>query len=1220
MTRIESIIALLKANTGVKTVSAADVATYANFADTITLETISAGIMNSSPLKGAFAGLPTADLLDQMFITLFGYTEAEVDALRATEAGAAGFQYWADEIANNSSVININTLAIALLNGAVAAEADGNGTDGTKAAALVAADVAAYEAYVGSVEETEGQAFELTDGRDFITGTDGNDTITGLVGQNQDGALANAFATGDYIDGKGGSSDTIIATIMNDNEVDSGDNFDINVVTKNVEIAKFEVLDEGVVVDAGNMDSVKQFWSVNSDDSGLVLEDVRLGSKLSITKDLTFGMDSVDYGSDLIVGLDSQSFKNQGTVVSNSQVLIRVADVSAENLNTPVDNVQISVGFTLNGIAYSLEDIVAVDPTGVATAGTYEALKAAVEAAIVAEGLSDLEISFGNSYSTVTAAGNTVDLSFIAREITITDTTGNAFTNVTFSYNNIESKEDEFLFVGNATPVDPTSSSTLIETNLILDNAGRGSTAGLVQIGAMSNSNAGIEKFNVMVDADSAIEGLVTTHNKLQEIEITSIGAKGSLEIGYTQAGLNLIDASMFEGANLMLGATNEGGNTVGELDEDADNNNQSPIVNLKQLSAEIAGDVTFIGTLSQAGGVSSESYYTYNTGAGDDTITLTVDGDNVDTINEGLLINAGNGDNTIKVTMVGAGVSKATTEILDNLDIITGSGVDSVELVGGSDKATQVDTLTFTADGGDDNNETITVSIDVDGDSSTAATDVVVDLTAIDPTDANAVANAVQAAVALNVTVAAAVTAGNITLGTVGLGGTSFTITYSDGLTHDVAAGVSGGTATTLATTVTTVDTDIEADGDANFDIVTGGESDFVYINSIDDSNTQDAQKGSWTFGAVTGAQTFNDRVLYEATLTLSFAGFESTVTVETDASGYFIADQITINNAIKAAIAANPELSRLLETTDGTGDQYLTVTSTVEGENGLTIVLNQPTVVATGATAGQVNFNSTHLNAIQAGLVETGVASDSAAADTVAEVVTLMDTIDGDLSNTGSVAGNFLVETAGGSVDETAVTNYSTIDLGAGSNDLVVLNSDDQSANTLVFSDNWGKVSVVNFFTDGVAQSVEGEHILDFTAFLTTQLSSSGSALSATTIATTVNTNGSVEANSITQVSLTEAQFDALTATSLLNDLNDEVGATALFTGYTNVGTAAYNSTTYTALMMVENGGNAGEYKVYQLTVDESASATKDFTAAELLGTIDFGNSITLADVELA
>ena len=63
------------------------VATYANLADTITLETISSGIMAN--ISTGICRLPTADLLDQMFIIrLYGQM-----MLKAAMVGAAGYQY-----------------------------------------------------------------------------------------------------------------------------------------------------------------------------------------------------------------------------------------------------------------------------------------------------------------------------------------------------------------------------------------------------------------------------------------------------------------------------------------------------------------------------------------------------------------------------------------------------------------------------------------------------------------------------------------------------------------------------------------------------------------------------------------------------------------------------------------------------------------------------------------------------------------------------------------------------------------------------------------------------------------------------------------------------------------------------------------------------------------------------------------------------------------------
>src|SRR5574344_1107998 len=121
MNRIESIISLLKANTG-KPVNNADVAKYTVFNESITLETISSMIMVESPLKTALEIMPLEEVVEQMFMSVFGYTETELDAIKATEAGEAGFQYWVNELKNNGNVVNVNTLAIALLNGA--AEAD----------------------------------------------------------------------------------------------------------------------------------------------------------------------------------------------------------------------------------------------------------------------------------------------------------------------------------------------------------------------------------------------------------------------------------------------------------------------------------------------------------------------------------------------------------------------------------------------------------------------------------------------------------------------------------------------------------------------------------------------------------------------------------------------------------------------------------------------------------------------------------------------------------------------------------------------------------------------------------------------------------------------------------------------------------------------------------------------------------------------------------------
>ncbi len=136
----------------------------------------------------------------------------------------------------------------------------------------------------------------------------------------------------------------------------------------------------------------------------------------------------------------------------------------------------------------------------------------------------------------------------------------------------------------------------------------------------------------------------------------------------------------------------------------------------------------------------------------------------------------------------------------------------------------------------------------------------------------------------------------------------------------------------------------------------------------------------------------------------------------------------------------------------------------------------------------------------------------------------------------------------------------------MGSGSNDLVVLDSNDISANILVIDQTFGKVSVVNFFDDA-ARTVVGNHAIDFTAYLNNVDSNTGSTLSEDPIPVTLNVTpitapGSVAAANSVTVDLTT---DLVPGTAYYV----RVGATAIqdlagnaFAGITNPGT--FNFTT--------------------------------------------------------
>ena len=1121
------------------------------------------------------------------------------------------------------------------------AEAFLNANPGNRAGALVAAGqwlysysgtdavtLAAKAAYVNAIESsysysnnavnvngkawvgTGGQSIYLAPGFDNLVGSASDDTISGFVQQNQNGANVNSFSTGDTIDG-GQGTDTVVATLINDRIVESGTKLDVNVKTTNVENARFEVLDEGVVVDAGNMDSVKQFWSVNSDDSGLRLEDVRLGSKLSVTKDITFGMKDVDYESDLIAMFDSASLKNAGTNTSNSQILIEVGyeDKPSDVDNTnPTKDLFLKISFSHGGKAFD-SGFLNTSKTAGAFPDTYAGLRDLLKSTLTAQGFGSLVVEFGNDLTSVTTGAGIKPLQVTAKQIYIKDPAGSAFSAVTSSAG-AESSDPTSDVASRITPIDPSTSTTLIESNLILDNAGRGSTAGDVMIGAMSNSNAGVEKINVMVDRSSAIESLGSTNNKLVEIAITSpYTTKGDLEIGRitdttgittaTDSGLNLIDASAFQGANLMLGTTVEAGRTGTDTPE---NNvdlatlaghattlvTTGAVDNLKTLSANVGANVTFIGSTTEADGIDTDQAYSYTTGSGADTINFRLDGDSVDAEGEMFTLTTNGGADKVLMQMDAAqtGVSQSTmalkkglwVDVKSDMKIDTGSGADAVNI-----------------------------------------------------------------------------------------------------------------------------------DSYGNFNITTGDDSDFVRINSVDENGN--ATQGMLTLGNASGTQNwgndpltavgpldFNDyRVLYQAKLTVTYAGLESTVAVNTSAASNFIASQLTINTAVKAAIAANPELSKLIAATDVTGTEQLRIVSLVGGDNDLLIDIFQPKLIATGtaANSGEVVIAAGDVTALRQGIMmtdrfdlSTTYVGNSDLLENEAEIADQLDNAgeafygsinqfgQGNEDNAYSLNLNstektgtalvtsgayaYLNDANGGQAFGTNATvdvNFSTVNLGNGNNDLLVVHSNDLSMNTVVIDGVFGKDTIVNFHdvSPNMASTDKnnvGLHQLDYTKLLTNMTDDSIATGSNTnnndsalpvaitlhdagntfTTNVTAQNNSVAEANSVNVLHFNEnvatsVKFADFTAAQLKDKLNDQAAAVTTVVGgldHTSLTIAEKGvtliGTTQHHIFMVENVKNLGEYKVFKATSElDGTDKTKlvnsdvdDFATVDFLGTLDFGYSI--------
>lgn len=1015
------------------------------------------------------------------------------------EPEAEGLDYWVNGEGASVPASELQQLFIA------AASAE----DRAKFDALVAE----HEGGIGieDPEEPEepsnpGETFVLTEGRDNITGTDGDDTFVGLVGQNQNGAVSNALSTGDILDG-GAGRDKIEASLINDQRVDAENTLYVAPRTTNIEETHIEAMG-GVTLDAGRMDSVEEFWSDNTDGAGLFINDVRLGSKLSVTQDVTFGMRSVDTESSLWAAFDSNSLTNEGPQQSNSQLLVRVADVTTATPQTPLANVELTIGFSVGGESFVLENVRSTD-------GTYAGMQEAIQAELADMGLSGYNVELANPYNQVTVAGNTVNLPFTAQEILVTDPQGNAFSNVSFDYNSVQSVDDEFLVAGTAQPVEPDISTTMIETNLVLDDAGRGSVAGDAIIGGMSNSGKVIEKLNLEVDRSSKVNDVFsaygmstlagTTRVAFEQIEVTSGAAQGDLSINDVGNVYNF-DATAFEGQNLSV--SGQAGVAAFEGDWAPNAENKAHVYNTAN-AAESDDFIQVTYSLDKAAEFNGFSL-AINTGAGEDYVHTIAVGDygnnipNQQDLQHNVIINTGAGDDTV------------WTEGAGGVLISTGSGNDTI---------------------------------------------------------------------------------------------------YSDNSGSSMMT--DGEAATWLVNTQNTAFEDLRGTQvglSSGVETPAGNDIPAVLYGSQLTITMAGANNG----GAVTSddASAFNN-------------GFESIVRLDDILGGKVFGDQRDINAAIKLGINNHSVLSKLLIAENGP-DNSLVIRSLVDGEfeaDDLQITLspanaNNFSSAETARLTSEIRAESNDSAFDSANLQDVLNGSTSAAHQNMNGVGT-----SGGVQADSLVTGTALTGTA-----STADNTGNKINAGTGS-DVIVLSTNGESNETIVFEGDFGRNTVVNFDADSESA---GADTLDFTAYLGNMQFQGGSTSSESrdVFATTgVNTGAtgtySVTANDVITINDFAASqnqsWGGLTASNLLAAIQNGNN-----TGYGNLTDSTLEVGNVTGLVgntvktvvMVENNNNAGEYKVFELTGTgvNDANTANEFTDATLVGIVDFGNTIDASAVSLA
>ena len=533
-----------------------------------------------------------------------------------------------------------------------------NTTDAAALKALIAnvtamSDVSTPEkiaAIIAGPADTSGNI--LTVGQDSILATAEGQTIAAPIAQNGNGAQTNTLGSGDVIAGIGDGNKLVVdLTLTTAGALPLGDA--ISAATNNIQIvelrAQTPIIDIGGIypnfshIDAEKFFGVEEWWSVNSR-SNMQVEDVR-----TRPEDTTIGMRNTDPFVDFRVYFDPDQLDENIRPV-DSQLTLKVADIAAvipgDLTNVPIDGLK----FQLDGVSYTLRS------TEIGAATTYAQFVAGLEAAIALQpALATLEV--------VLNADNT---------ITLTDTAGKPFTLGGWFFVN-DSVPANGNIVFQQTVGDPSLIDVPISTNVLLDNVGRNSPGGDLDIGSLGAG--GIAQFDVTVDRDSWVAsmesnsyldnggiGLQTEH--LETVNFTSTGANGDIAVGDLDASsldgrvvdglhdVRVVDGSAFMGQMKIGVHLTDGGGTDNTIARYLDGAT-GPVQFSYTGSAQ--ADIFNIDVDS---GVSNDPDFRMevNLGASDDRLIL----EGADNLNN-ISVDGGTGNNTfVTSTSVGTGINPA--------------------------------------------------------------------------------------------------------------------------------------------------------------------------------------------------------------------------------------------------------------------------------------------------------------------------------------------------------------------------------------------------------------------------------------------------------------------------------------------------------------------------------------------------------------------------------
>lgn len=627
---------------------------------TNTVAGLSASLNETSDLSD----LSRSEAVTELYNRMFG-REPEATGLAYWTTGA-GSTVPADQLALTFLSAARGNDVVTLENKAAAATtyATSAGANYTVADAKAAVDAVTP----GTDGGVDGQTFTLTEGRDNFTGTADNDTFYADTGANNLGAVSNALSSGDVING-GAGYDTLNATLINDSVVDTDSNTHIPMPRLNsVEEVRVEAL-EDVTLDANHITDEVKYASVDSR-SDLDVINVDINST-QITKDIKLEMKDTQQKSDFRVYFNEQDLKAKADEVAGSaSVTIQVADgAQASTTTAPLGNMTFDLSFTQGTQTFSFQDIESTD-------GTYAGLVTAIEVALAEKNLTQYEVKLDGTFTSFDTGTKSIALDYTGSFITITDSEKNEFTDINFAPQQKAGSEVAILLAQSEVNAEAVTTSFVVESDITVDNVGRGSNGGEIVIGSTSSSNSstGVERINVIVENSSVVSDISSTNDALKEITLTNGTVKGDFVLANANFDTqsyrydNVDQATLVKEGLDKITATNFDGDIV----LGRDNN----LVDLGELSAAVNGDVTYNATLNDA------DTYKATTGAGSDTINITLDDNRIEantdtdtavTISTG----AGNDTITVKQDTTTSEQTEATIDAGAGDDVINGNSVD---------------------------------------------------------------------------------------------------------------------------------------------------------------------------------------------------------------------------------------------------------------------------------------------------------------------------------------------------------------------------------------------------------------------------------------------------------------------------------------------------------------------------------------------------------------